>query len=221
MKRYSLLGISLTDYTAREALKQIDRFLQGGSLNTVACLTVEKLTEAAGHVRLKEMVESMDLTLCVEGDILEAAGIASPGRIKEISEKTVLRECLKKVSGCGGSVFVLGDTYEKAQEIEASLHNAFESVRVVGCEGVDGYEGQTEQLMNVLNDAAPTVIFSGITWPKDLELMISCRRFLNAMIWYALPEKEPVHAEKRSFLKTIQRMIFRKKVTEYNNGKAD
>lgn len=221
MKRYSILGISLTDYTAREALKQIDRFLQGGIMNTVACLTVGRLTEAAEDPEVRAMVESMDLTLCVESDILEAAGIAVPDRIREISEQVVLQECLYRVAGEDGSIFVLGDTAEKAQELENRLLGLHPDIRVSGCEGIDAYEGRVEQLMNELNDAAPQIIFSNIVWPGDLELMLWCRKFLNAMVWFAMPEKEPVQAEKGSFLKNISRMIFKKKVTEYNNGKAD
>ena len=221
MKRYSILGISLRDYTAREALKQIDRFLNGGAMNTVACVTVQNLTETAKQDAVKELIENTDMTLCAEAEILEAAGIASMGRIHEIREQTVLRECLRKTAKRGGSVFFLGDTQKEAQTLEEAMLKLCGDIRVAGCAGYDFFDRRPEQLMNALNEAAPQIIFSRMSWPQDLELMHQCSRFLNAMLWIAMPEKDFYHPAKAFVAEKIRNMIFRKKVNKYNSGKTD
>lgn len=221
MKRYSILGISLRDYTAREALKLIDRFLGGGVMNTVACITAQRLAETAKQDDVKELVENTDLTICIEPDILEAAGIASAGRIREIEEHVVLREVLEKAGTGSVSVFLLGDTQEDALVLKRTLDQIGSGVRIAGCAGYDTYEYQPERVMNALNEAAPQIIFSKMAWPKDLELMHLGRKFLNAQLWIAMPEKEIPGEAKVSLLKKVQKLIFQKQVTEYNNGKAD
>ena len=215
------MGISLRDYTAREALKQIDRFLGGGAMNTVACITAKKLAEAAKPDAVRELVENTDLTICVEADILEAAGIASAGRIREIEERIVLRECLRKVARSGGSVYLLGETEEKALALEKTMSSLSSDLKVAGCAGYDSFEYLPERLMNALNEAAPQIIFSRMTWPKDLELMHQCRKFLNAQLWFALPDQELADTPKYSLFKNIRKILFQKKVNEYNHGKTD
>ena len=89
MKRYSILGISLRDYTAREALKQIDRFLNGGAMNTVACVTVQNLTETAKQDAVKELIEAYtgDLTNAITGGNQEASFNAD--KIKSIVDDNI------------------------------------------------------------------------------------------------------------------------------------
>ena len=96
-----------------------------------------------------------------------------------------------------------------------------EDIRIVGCAGYEAFEHHPEQLMNAINEAAPQIIFSRMAWPQDLELMHMGKKFLNAKIWFALPEKELPDAAKVSFFRNIRKRIFRKKVNEYNHGKTD
>ena len=220
MRNFSILGISLSDLTAREGLKLTDRYLHSGVLNTVTYLTAQTLELAAKDAHTKELLEKTDLTLCVEPDILEAAGIANPARIREIEDRAFLKEFLKRLARQQVRVFVLGDTPVQAQELLDILTSQQERLNIVGCRGFDEYENHRERLMNALNEAAPGVIFSRMTWPVDLELMHEGRRFLNAELWLALPEKRFPGEKLENVLGRIRRMIFRKKVNEYNQEKA-
>ena len=77
MQKFTILGITLYDYGAREALRNTDRFLGSGGLNTVAYISSAQIAQASRDVELKESVEQLDMTLCTEPDLLEAAGIAA------------------------------------------------------------------------------------------------------------------------------------------------
>ena len=74
MKRFSILGISLVDLSAREGLRQAERFLHNGALNTATYITAQTLTSAAGSQELKGLLEDADLTLCVASPTRAASG---------------------------------------------------------------------------------------------------------------------------------------------------
>lgn len=220
MRRFSILGVSLVDYTAREGLRLAEGYRRSGALNTATYLTAQTLETASRDERVKELVEDTDMTLCVEPDILEAAGIANAGRIREIEERVFLKEFLKRLSRQQDSVYVLGDTKTQAQELQDMLLGQQESLNIVGCSGYDEFDLQQERLMNALNAAAPKVILSRMTWPVDLRLMHEGRKFLNAELWLALPERKLPGKSRQTMADRIRRRIFQKKVNEYNEERA-
>ena len=221
MRRYSILGISLKDYTARESLRQMERFLGSGAMNTITYISAQTLEASAKEESVKALLEKTDLTICAESDILEAAGIASPLRIREIEERVVLQEFLRRIERVGDSIYLLGETQEDALLLKGTVEAFAEGVRFADCKGYDAFEWQPERLMNALNEAAPRVIFSRMSWPMDLELMHQGRKFLNAEIWFALPEKKLPEKAKRSIFHNIRKRIFQKKVNEYNEEEAE
>ena len=110
MRRYSVLGISLMDVSAREGLRRAEHFLQTGALNTTSYINAQSLSVASRDEQVKEYLEETDLMFCLEPDILEAAGIASPGRVREIEDRMFLREFLKRLARQHDKVYLLGDT---------------------------------------------------------------------------------------------------------------
>ncbi len=221
MRRFSILGISLWDMTAREALRRADRYLRSGALSTVTYLTTQTLAFAAKDARVKRLLEDTDMTLCVDPEILEAAGIANAGRIREIEDRVFLREFLRRLARQQEAVYLLADTQEEAQALKEMLLGQQDGLNIVGECGFDEQEQQQERLMNALNAAAPAVVLSRMAWPADLELMHAGRKFLNAELWIALPEKRlPGKTPPNIFLR-IQKKLFRKKVNEYNEEKAE
>lgn len=220
MRRFSILGISLADLSAREGLRRTDRYLKSGALNTVTYLTAQTLAQASRDARIKALVEETDLTLCVEPDILEAAGIANASRVNEIEERVFLKEFLKRLARQQVAVYVLADTREQALELKGMLLGQQAALNIADSRGFEEFDAQPERLMNALNEAAPGVIFSRMTWPVDLELMHEGRRFLNAELWVALPEKKLPGKGRQTVFYRIRKKLFQKKVNEYNEEKA-
>ena len=221
MKKFSILGISLVDLSAREGLRQAERFLHNGALNTATYITAKTLTSAAGSQELKELLEDTDLTICVEPDILEAAGIASAGRVREIEERIFLREFLRRLARQKERICILADTKQQAEAFADSLLEQQGNLNIAECKGYDEFEQQKERMMNSLNEVAPDVIFSRMTWPLDLELMNSGRKFLNAELWMALPEVKLPKRARHDVFSGIRKKLFWKKVKNYNQEKAE
>lgn len=211
----------MVDFSAREGLRKADRFLRSGALNTASYITAQSIAQASKDAEVKQLLEATDMVFCVEPDILEAAGIAGAGRVREIQERVFLREFLRRLARQQESIYLLGDTQAQAQGLREMLQDQQENLLIVGCRGYDEFDGQQERLMNALNEAVPKVIFSRMTWPVDLKLMHSGRKFLNAELWVALPEKKLQGKNRVTFLNTIRKRIFQKKVIEYNQEKAD
>ena len=66
MRRYSVLGISLMDVSARESLRKAEHFLQTGALNTTSYINAQSLSMASRDEQVKEYLE--------ETDVLSGAG---------------------------------------------------------------------------------------------------------------------------------------------------
>ncbi len=66
MRRYSVLGISLMDFSAREGLRRAEHFLQTGALNTTSYINAQSLSMASRDEQVKEYLEETDLMFCLE-----------------------------------------------------------------------------------------------------------------------------------------------------------
>lgn len=135
--------------------------MQTGALNTTSYINAQSLSMASRDEQVKEYLEETDLMFCLEPDILEAAGIASPGRVREIEDRMFLREFLKRLARQHDKVYLLGDTDKQAQELQEMLLNAQENLNIVDVRGYEEFEYQPQRLMNAMNEAAPKVIFPG------------------------------------------------------------
>ena len=62
MQKYTILGIKLYDYGAREALRNTDSFLHNGALNTIAYISSSNLAQASKDEQLRECLEAVDMT---------------------------------------------------------------------------------------------------------------------------------------------------------------
>lgn len=220
MKRYSILGVSLFDHAARESIRLTETFLNSGVLNTAVSLTSQMLSQAAQDEELKTLLETTDLTFCAEKDILEAAGIAAAGRVREIENQIYLRLFLRRLAKQQDRVYLLGGDTRQAETLLEMLVTEQGGLNIIACRSYEEYDSQPERLMNAINETAPRVILSRMDWPVDLKLMHEGRRYLNAELWMALSEKSLSHRSKQTFLEGIWKKLFQKKVNEYNEEQA-
>lgn len=224
MQKFTILGIQLCDFGVREALRKIDDFLASGALNTVAFLSGKMLAEASRDECLKGYLEKLDLPAWTDPDVLEAAGIAFRNRVKEIDERVLLRELLRKVAKGRLAVYILSDTEGNLDALSSMLEGYQNNLTIVGTGIYDEFGSQEERLVNMLNDVAPKIIISGMPWQQNVILMNNCGPLLNAELWLALPVAEIMRFQNPSYLAKLKRQLGQKlfafKVNEYNNKKA-
>ncbi len=220
MQKYTILGIKLYDYGAREALRNTDSFLHNGALNTIAYISSSNLAQASKDEQLRECLEAVDMTICTEPDVLEAAGIAGRNRIREIDEKVYLRELLKKFGRNRNSVYLLADTHDNLEVLGEIISEYQDNLLIRGCGAYEDFGNQPERLVNALNDLAPDVVISRMPWPEDLYLMHDYGHFVNAELWVSLPFGAVTWVQNPSLFARLKRKLvyraFAHNVNEYN-----
>lgn len=224
MQKYTILGITLYDYGAREALRNTDSFLHNGALNTIAYISSSNLAQASKDEQLKDCLEAIDMTVCTEPDVLEAAGIAGRNRIREIDEKVYLRELFRKCGRNRNSVYLLADTQDNLEVLQEIVSEYQDNLLIKGCGVYEDFGSQPERLVNNLNDLAPEVIISRMPWPTDVQLMHAYGHFVNAELWVSLPFGAVGWVRNPSLLARLKRKLvyqaFTHNVNEYNKKKT-
>ena len=136
MKEINVLGIQLKDYALRESLKLVDGYMKNRALNTIAYISSQILVTADGNAAQKEWIESMDMTVCAETDILNTDGGLSKNRVKEVEEDAFLTEFLKKTAREKRKLFLLAETPEGLQLLQDELIGLQGNLQIVGKEVV-------------------------------------------------------------------------------------
>ena len=86
IKKVDILGIQLDNYTVREAIMCVERYLSNNVLNTIESISLQMLIDSETNPVLKEVMSSLDLAIIGEKEIIQAAGLESMQRIRETEE---------------------------------------------------------------------------------------------------------------------------------------
>lgn len=219
MKKVNLLGIELYDRYVRESISLTETFLHEGAVHTILYLTPAVLLEASREEEEKEWIESAELTLWGDTDILEAAGITSRSRYHEVQEKEFLKSFLRKLARTHKSVLVLSDTEEHAELLKQELMEIQNNIIVAGTLEVLDVEEAQDDLINKINIIAPAVIMVRLPFAWQRSWLAQCRPFLNAGIWIGLPEHLDCVPKKENPIKKIGNKflnaLFNKQVSKY------
>ena len=183
-----LLGISLTDVGLREALKQSDRYLDQGGLNTIAYVSAKKLLEASEDEEQQKWWNELDLTICEDVGLLKAAGAATQSRVREVKENIYLKEFLKSLVRRQAPAFLLAEEEEGLKAFDEELRLLQSNLFVAGRDTTDHYVENKDGLINAINALAPKVILSRLPYPEGIHLMYDYHRYLNGSVWLTLPE---------------------------------
>ena len=97
MKELNILGVSIREYSLKESLALTDIYLKNGAMNTVLFVSAKMLLAAGKNPELKEWIETMDMTVCAEPDILRAADMATMSRMREIENSAYLKEVVRRL----------------------------------------------------------------------------------------------------------------------------
>lgn len=75
IKKIDILGLQLDNHTVREAMMQVEHYLNDDVLNTIENISMKTLLAAEEDPVVREAVETMDLTVISEKEIMQAAGL--------------------------------------------------------------------------------------------------------------------------------------------------
>lgn len=222
MKEINILGVSIRERSLKESLALTDSYIKNSALNTVMFVSAKMLLAAGKNPEQKEWIESMDLTICSEPDILRAADIASNSRIREVENDVYFREVIKRLSRGKHSVYLLTEKEEDMQKLKERLGKSGLALNIVAQNSLEAVEENMDRLANHMNDVAADVIISMIPFPKQEMVIVQNKSYVNSEVWFALPMpeeayvlKEHTHFFRRAW-NTLYFSMFKKRVVRYN-----
>lgn len=222
MKEMHVFGMDLADFPVKEALRKIDEYLENAKVNTVSFLSMDVLMAAGEDEELRTYLSSMDLTVPISTEILDAAGIAGRSRLKEVEEGKFYKELMKKVSDEKRTAFLLTEKEETIESFGEYLKNLAPGIEIVGSFAYEKLSGDSDMIVNEINSTFPDIVFSRLGSPKQEKFVYENAPKLNVKLWVALKEEFAAKLPQRDngfkrLRKMIQSLIFKRRLNKYNN----
>ncbi len=223
MQKINILGMNLTDYSVREAVGITDRFLGSGSLNTILFISAKILVGVGVSEEQQAWMADADLIVWTDAEIVKQAGIRTKDRIHEVEDQSYIREVLKRLGRGKKSLYLLAESEEKLEELEADLKGVREGLNIIGRSVADGMvQEEWDDIANRVNELAPVAVISRIGFEHQMRMMEGMKRILNAEIWLALDHRVLSGGEKEPFLKKLlskwYHLLFQKQLSEYQGA---
>ncbi len=158
MRKITVLGIRLKDYSVRESMRRVSQYLNNGICNTVDFITHDALLLASGDESVRNDLENMDMVIFSSSDILEAANVHSRSRVREIESNLFLKGFLRKLSKEGRSVFLISSSAAKLESLDSSLRSFFGELNIVASVARDETVGGDDFIVNEVNMSMPDVV---------------------------------------------------------------
>lgn len=198
----------MDNYTVREAIRQMEAYLENGVLNAIECISMQMLIDSEEDSVLREVMCNLDLTIIGEKEILQAAGIGTMQRMKETEENDFSFEFFKRVERNKKSVFLLGQTENKIRKMKEVLYQEFPKLIFAGEYAIEKCTGDLETVINDMNATAPDIIVSILPSPMQEYFFKAHRNKMSASIWYGIGEFgiTPKHHGVRSFLRSLMHL---------------
>lgn len=188
MKNINLLGIKLKDRYVKESLTLTEKFLREGAVHTILYLTTAVIMEAVKNEEEKLWIESADLTLWGDMEILKAAEVTVKARHREVQEKEFIKAFLYRMAKAHMPVLVLSDTQEHSDVLKKELLEMQDGITIVRTMAIAYTEENQENIINEINMIAPAVIFARMPFHLQQKWLAHGRQYINTEIWIGLPE---------------------------------
>lgn len=192
IKKVDILGVQLDNYTVREAIMQVEGYLDNNMLNTIEIISMKMLIASESDEVLRDAISSLSLAVIGEKEIIQAAGLGSLQRIRETEESDFYFEFMKRMERNKKSVFLLGESAQKLDEIKKELLASFPKLILAGEYAVENCVGNLEAVINDMNATTPDVILSVLPSPMQEHFLWEHREKMNASIWYGIGN-QPIH----------------------------
>lgn len=186
IKKIEILGMELDNYTVREAMLQVEVYLNNVTMNTIENISMEMLMKAQNDETLKEWIEQLDLAIIGEKEILKAAGVISAQRMRETAENEFAKEFMKRIERNNRTVYLLGNTSVQVNKLQEFLAEKYPKLKISGMYALEDCTGALDNVINEINIAEPDIIFSVIPTPQQEYFLKDNAGKFSAKIWYGL-----------------------------------
>lgn len=225
MQKINILGVGLTDYSLKESVVLLEDYIKSGGLHTILYITPPVLILAGQDEEEKKYIETADLALCGDSDLLRDAGIDSQGRAYEVENRVFLKEFLRRIVRNSGKIYLLGESEEEVNALREEL-GLFQKGLIFNGSCVIAQETEdTGEIINKINDVAPMAIVSRLSPGRQEKYMAEFKPFVNAKVWLGISkdmvlgaDKEPI---RNRIMGKIYKRIFRSRMNRFKDKNGE
>ena len=186
IKEITVAGIKLNSYTALENLTQIGKNLDSNVFTTVEEIYMRTLLLAKEDETIKEVVESLDVTVIAENGVWDAVGVNTSLRRREIEKREFFFQLMRILERNKYSVFVLGESNQEMEQTCEYIAEEFPRLNVVGTKALEECVGADEGIINDINMLAPDVVISVLPSPMQEHFLAEHKAMMSTKLWYGI-----------------------------------
>lgn len=180
-----IMGVQLNMDEAEQVVDTLSSYLKNSQLHTVCAVSMRMIIMAQKDEGIKEILNSYDLALPGEVEILEHANVKSIKLMREIKENFLFKKLMLLTVDEKRSVYLLAENQYQMQELQDYMNREHANVNVVGA-GCLNSGKEVAALINEINILSPDVILSVIPSPGQERFIAERKNMLDARIWYGL-----------------------------------
>ena len=214
IKEIIVAGIKLNSYTALENLTKIGKRMDNNVFTTVEEVYMGTLLLAKEDEVVKDLVETLDITVVAENDIWDAAGENSNLRRREVENREFFNHLMHILERYKYSVLFLGETSQEADATCEYVKGEFPRLHVAGAIALEACLGDEEGIINEINLLTPDVVGSVLPSPKQEYFLAENRNKLLTRLWYGVGSGK-ITGQKHSFKYMILKAFRKYKLMDY------
>lgn len=186
IKEITVAGIKLNSYTALENLTKIGKNLDSNIFTTVEEIYMRTLLLAKENEVVKDVVESLDVTVIAENGVWDAVGENTSLRRREIEKREFFFQLMRILERNNYSVLILGEANQEIVQTCEYVAEEFPRLNVVGAKALEECNGADEGMINDINMLAPDVIISVLPSPMQECFLAEHKAMLSTRLWYGI-----------------------------------
>lgn len=224
--KVDILGFLIDKYYVDEMLELVRSQWNERGLLTYGLVTMNLLMAAKEDEVLANYIQSLNLSIIGEPEVLKAAKIEDESMLQEVANHEFLGAFFMYVIEYGNTVFVLGETKEETEILKKHLEETYEGLKIVASDALcgEGADG-SDRVINEINSVSPEVILTCSQSHNMERFAVENRKKVNARIWMSLGSHANLQAEsglKSNWLsKLLEKSTFKKMVARYNSEKGE
>lgn len=184
IKKTDILGMHVDNYTVREAILQLDVYMNNTVLNVIETVTMQMLLQAADYEAVRRCIEEADLSVIAEQEILSETGLATPQRVREIKERDFQKELLKRVERNQKRVCLLAEKRAEADHVQDVFTQEYKKLIIAGSYALEECVGDFDSVVNAINGTTPDIVISALPMPMEAEFISEHKDKIGASVWY-------------------------------------
>ena len=221
-EKINVFDIELNLLTAKKAMRQVMRYMGGESVSTIELIPMEVLLKGQDNAEWKQSLQSVDLLLPSEREILESAEVTDENAIQDLENNTFVRLFFRYLVKNKKKVFLLTEDEKASRLLKERIETYRKGVQFVGEAVISAQSGSKDAVINMINGVEPDCILSALSYPWQEKFIAESKALLNARVWFGcsflLNQQKKEEKASGKFKYFILKRLFRYQVGKTQKG---